>query len=235
VAAYPRSAKLRLVRAQAWLGGRWAFRSRLRTARLLGGFARTEAQSQLELCRAARVCDDLRRRGMYLRHSLDEARHARDFAEHASELARAAGEGGFVSSAAGSEDLFEALGETRFLAFVYRGERRGRTEFEVYARLLHRRGDSALAQLFERLVLDERQHEAYSVRLLEELAGDDEAKRALGWAARAEAWRAFRGHGRRLARLLYFACMLLVYAALTPYALAFRWLSRPRRGLVSEP
>jgi hypothetical protein len=235
VAARPRAAKLWFVRAQAWLGGSIAFTSQLRTARLLYGFACTEAQSQLELCRAARACQDPRRRAMYLRHALDEARHARVFGEHAAELAHAAGAEGFPAPAAASEDLFDALGETRFLAFVYRGERRGRTEFEVYAKLLHRRGVSSLALLFERLVLDERQHEAYTARLLEELGGEAGARRALGWAARSDAWLAFRRHGRRFAGLLYTLSMLLVYAALAPYALAIRWLSRPPRGFVNDP
>jgi rubrerythrin len=231
----PASSRLWLARLTAWLGGHFAFRSQRRTAGLLYGFARTEAQSQLELYRAARICEDVARRALYLRHALDEARHARTFEEHASQVARAAGAQDLPGPSAGSENLFELLGEARFLAFVHLGERRGRTQFEVYARLLHRRGALPLARLFEQLVHDERQHEAYTARLLQEVFGAPEARRALRWAARSAAWRAFRRHGRRLAGAVYTACMLLVYATLAPYALAFRLLSKPRRGFSSDP
>lgn len=222
------------MRALAWLAGQWAFRSLPRTARLLHGFARTEEQSQLELRQAARLCGDARRAARYLRHALDEGRHARAFAERATELARAAGSAGFPRPAAGCESLYEQLGELRFLAFVHAGERRGRVEFETYARLLRRRGDRALAQLFEDLVQDERQHEAYSARLLEELAGSGGARRALRWAAGDSAWREFRRRGRALAGLLYAATMLVVYVALAPYALAYRALSPKPRGFSRE-
>jgi hypothetical protein len=223
------------VRALAWLAGQWAFRSRPRTARLLHAFARTEEQSQLELRQAARSCGDDRRRARYLRHALDEARHARAFAEHAAELARAAGSAGFARPSAGCESLYERLGELRFLAFVHAGERRGRVEFETYARLLRRRGNEALAKLFEDLVQDERQHEAYSARLLEELAGNAGARRALRWAARNGAWREFRRRGRALAGVFYGMTMLLVYAALAPFALAYRALSPKPCGFSREP
>jgi len=221
------------MRALAWLAGQWAFRSAPRTARLLHGFARTEEQSQLELRQAARLCADDRRRARYLRHALDETRHARAFAEHAALLAHAAGSAGFPRPSAGCENLYERWGELRFLAFVHAGERRGRVEFETYARLL-RRGKDALAQLFDDLVQDERQHEAYSARLLEELAGEAGARRALRWAARSNAWREFRRRGRALARVLYGATMLIVYVALAPFALAYRVLSPESRGFSRE-
>lgn len=223
------------VRALAWLAGQWAFASLPRTARLLHGFARTEEQSQLELRQAARLCSNERRRARYLRHALDEASHAQAFAQHATELARAAGSAGFPRPAAGCEDLFEQLGELRFLAFVHAGERRGRIEFETFARLLRRRGNDALANLFDNLVKDERQHEAYSARLLEELAGEAGARRALRWAALSGAWREFRRRGRALGGLAYGATMLLVYAALAPFALAYRALSPKPRGFSREP
>jgi rubrerythrin len=223
------------VRAVAWLAGQWAFRSLPRTARLLHGFARTEEQSQLELRQAARLCTDERRRARYLRHALDESRHARAFAERSSELAQAAGSVGFPRPTAACESLFERWGELRFLAFVHAGERRGRVEFETYARLLRRRGADTLALLFEDLLQDERQHEAYSARLLEELAGKAGAGRALRWAATSGAWREFRRRGRALAGALYAATMLLVYVALAPFALAYRALSPKPRGFSREP
>jgi hypothetical protein len=221
-------------RALSWLGGQWAFRSQSRTARLLHGFARTEEQSQLELRQAARKCSDEGRCARYLRHALDESRHARAFAEHAEELGRASGAAAFPRPSASCQDLYEKLGELRFLAFVHAGERRGRAEFETYARLLRRRGADALALLFESLLHDERQHEAYSARLLEELAGSAGARRALRWAARNGAWREFRRRGRALARALYGVTTLLVYVALAPFALAYRALGKERRGFSRE-
>jgi hypothetical protein len=222
------------IRVQAWLGGQWSLGSPRRAARLLYGFARTEEQSQLELRQAARACTDDRRRARYLRHALDEARHAQAFAEHAEELARAAGALGFPRPSASSENLYEHLGEVRFLAFVYAGERRGRIEFETYARLLRRRGADTLATLFEGLVQDERQHEAYSVRLLEELTDEAGARRAVRWVTRWEAWRTFRRHGRALGGALYWATMLLVYVALAPFGLVSRLTAKPTRGFSRE-
>jgi rubrerythrin len=223
------------MRGLAWLAGQWAFSSLPRTARLLHGFARTEEQSQLELRQAARLCDDERRRARYLRHALDEARHARAFAERAAELARRAGIPSLPRPSAGCESLYERLGELRFLAFVHAGERRGRVEFATYAAVLRRRGQDELAKLFEDLVQDERQHESYSARLLEELAGERGARRALRWAGRNAAWQEFRRRGRALAGGLYRAMMLLVFVALAPFALAYRVLDRKPQGFSADP
>lgn len=222
------------LRAFAWLGGRWAFSSQRRAARLLHGFARTEAQSQLELRLAARACTDDSRRARYLRHALDETRHAQAFAEHARELARAAGAEGFARPSAGCERLYERLGEVRFLAFVHVGEQRGRAEFETYARLSRQRGANATALLFEGLIADERQHEAYTAQLLTELAGVDGARGAVRWVRRWQAWREFRRRGRKLASALYGASMLLLYLALAPFALTLRLFGKTERGFSRE-
>jgi hypothetical protein len=222
------------LRPFSWLGGQWAFSNERRAARLLHGFACTEEQSQLELRLAARACTDERRQARYLRHALDETRHARAFAEHANELARAAGADGFARPSAGCERLYERLGEVRFLAFVHVGEQRGRAEFETYARLLHQRGADATAQLFEGLIADERQHEAYTAQLLAELAGVDGARRAVRWVRRWQAWREFRRRGRRLAGALYGVSMLLVYVALAPFALPLRLFGKSERGFSRE-
>ena len=218
----------------AWLGGQWAFRSQRRAARLLHGFACTEEQSQLELRLAARACTDERRRARYLRHALDETRHAHAFSEHARELAHAAGAAGFARPSAGCEQLYERLGELRFLAFVHLGEQRGRAEFETYARLLRSRGADTTAQLFEGLIADERQHEAYTARLLAELGGAHGARRAVRWVRRWQAWREFRRRGRKLAGAMYAGTMLLVYVALAPFALTLRSFGKTERGFSRE-
>jgi rubrerythrin len=230
-----RSRDLWWVRALARLGGRRSFRAQRRTARLLYGFACTEAQSELELRDAARACPDVRRQALYLRHALDEARHARAFAEHAQALSRLAGGAAFSRPSAGSEGLFERLGELRFLAFVHAAERRGRVEFETYATLARERGALGLAQLFEELIRDERQHEAYSARLLDELGGETEGPRALAFARRWQAWRAFRRIGSAVSGALFRVTMLSLYALLAPFALLWRLRPNRRHGFSSEP
>jgi hypothetical protein len=114
------------------------------------------------------------------------------------------------------------------------GEQRGRAEFEAYARLLRKRGADATALLFEGLIADERQHEAYTAQLLNELAGVDGARRALRWVRRWQAWREFRRRGRKLAGALYGVSMLLVYVALAPFALTLRLLGKAERGFSRE-
>jgi hypothetical protein len=218
----------------ARLGGAWAFARPSRTARLLLGFARTEQQSEIELRQAAGACGDVRRRAMYLRHALDEARHARVFFEQASQILRAQGQGAAFPRAP-SEELFARLGEARFVAFVARGERQGRTEFEIYGRMLRRRGRGELAALFEGLVKDELQHEAYTARLLGELGGAGGARRLMRWAARRHLWSELRRRGRAFSSFVYLASMWLAFWLLTPYALLFKRFSRPRLGFSAEP
>jgi rubrerythrin len=224
----------RWTRAVARLGGTWALSSPRRTARLLYGFSGTEEQSQLELRQAAALCGDEHRRALYLRHALDEARHAQVFAQHAAALEAESGSPELSRPAACLEDLFDGLGEIRFLAFVYRGERRGRTEFEEYQKLLERRGQHDLARLFGELARDERHHEAYTWGLLRELCDERERRRVLAWSARREAWLAFRRHGRRVGALLYGLSVLVVYGLLAPYALLWRLFAKERRGFSSE-
>ena len=223
-----------LVALLARLGGLWAFSRRSRTARLLLGFAATEQQSQIELRQAAAACSDVRRRAMYLRHALDEARHARAFFEQASKILQAHGEG-TVFPTAPSEELFGRLGETRFVAFVARGERQGRIEFEVYGRLLRKRGQGELAALFEGLVKDERQHEAYTARLLGELCGEKGARSLMRWVGRRYLWSELRRPGRAFSGFVYATSMWLAFWLLAPYSLLFRRFSRPRLGFSTEP
>ena len=103
----------------------WALPGNL--ARKLRGFAEVEAESVLEMRIAAARTVDPQRRVLYLRHALDEERHARAFSHAAREHGAA-----WAPLHVSSEDLFERLGEERFLAFIHRGERRGRMQFESY-------------------------------------------------------------------------------------------------------
>ena len=110
-------------------------------ARKFHGFARAEHGSMLDLRLAAARTSSSTRAARYLRHALDEARHTQMFAARSTELRRERGLASLGAPAADTEHLFEALGEVRFLAFVHRGEQRGRAQFEIYRGLFSRRGD----------------------------------------------------------------------------------------------
>ncbi|HVV82944.1 MAG TPA: ferritin-like domain-containing protein, partial [Kofleriaceae bacterium] len=175
---------------------------------------------------AAHATTSLDRRVRYLRHALDETRHAAMFTRRANELRAARGLPPAGPPRADTEALFARLGEVGFLAFVHRGERRGRRQFEVYARHFGRRGDDRTRALFEAILVDERQHEAYTRELLVELCGERGARRALRRAGRWEAWRTWRRAGRALAAALYTVAMTALYLVIAPLA----WLGlRGRR------
>ena len=211
-------------------------------ARKLQGFARAEQASRIDLLQAAEQSASPARRALYLRHALDEARHARLFANRSAELRRDAGRAPYGRPLADTEELFERLGEVGFLAFVHRGEGRGRRQFEIYQRHFARRGDRRTAALFRAILVDERRHEDYTRRLLVEVAGGEPAaRRALRRAGLWEAWRRWRRAGRALAGLLYGAAMTTLYLVAVPLCwvpLALRrrgggaagWLAAPPAG-----
>jgi hypothetical protein len=148
--------------------------------RKLESFGRAEEGSRIDLLAAAHATPSLSRRARYLRHALDETRHAAMFARRANELRAERGLPPAGPPRADSEALFERLGELAFLAFVHRGERRGRRQFEVYARHFARHGDQRTRALFEAILVDELEHEAYTRELLVELCGDERmARKAL--------------------------------------------------------
>ncbi|HET7501255.1 MAG TPA: ferritin family protein [Kofleriaceae bacterium] len=218
----PRQAVVRLVTPLVWrLPGHGA--------RKLYGFARAEQASRIDLLLAAQRTDSLRRRGLYLRHAIDETRHAAMFWRRSSELRSEEQRAPFTPPVADTEDLFERLGERRFLAFVHRGERRGREQFELYARHFGERGDARTCALFEAILSDERRHESYTRALLVELAGGERAARAeLRRAALWEAWRIWRRAGRALAGAIYTLAMAVIYVVTGPFAaLGLRALRRP--------
>jgi rubrerythrin len=181
-------------------------------ARKLYGFARAEQGSRIDLLQAAHRTASERRRALYLRHALDESRHAGMFWRRSTELRAAADRPPYPPPVADTERLFERLGELGFLAFVHRGERRGRQQFERYAGHFGRRGDTRTRALFEAILGDERRHESYTRVLLVELAGGERGARgALRRAALWEAWRTWRRAGRALASAIYSLAMIAIY------------------------
>lgn len=198
-------------------------------ARKLFGFARAEQASRIDLLQAARLTTSLTRKALYLRHAADETRHAVLFARRSTELRTEAGKASYGPPIADTEDLFERLGEVRFLAFVHRGEARGRRQFEVYARHFTACGDVRSAQLFEGILADEARHEDYTGKLLVELAGSDAAARTeLRRAALWEAWRTWRRAGRAIAGLVFTLAMSVVYLLAAPPTALVSLLGRGR-------
>jgi hypothetical protein len=200
-------------------------------ARKLHRFALAEQGSHLDMRLAAARTDSPGRRVAYLKHALDEARHAQMFTRASAELRQRRGRAPFAREPADGGDLYERLGEVHFLAFVHRGERRGRQQFEAYRDYFGRRGDNKLRAMFEAILEDERVHEEYSRALLLELAGSEAAaRRALRWVAAWEAWRTFRRAGKTMAEAIYFVAMVVLYATLWPLALFIRIVRPARRG-----
>src|SRR5215831_6419583 len=146
-------------------------------ARKLYSFSLAEHGSMLDLKAAARLTASPERSAAYVRHLLDETRHARMFATRSAELRAAEGKASFGFPSADIENLFERLGEVRFLAFVHRGECRGRQQFETYSDWFARRGDVKTRAMFDAIVRDETRHETYTRELLVELAGGEGAAR----------------------------------------------------------
>jgi rubrerythrin len=211
------------------------FRFGARVAPRLHAFARAEEGSRRDLRLAAAACESAERAALYLRHANDEKRHAAVLTRRADEIRGDRGEPPLGAAEADVEALFETLGELRFLAFVHRGEARGRRQFEAHATFFRGRGDERTARMFEAILEDERRHEAYSRELLVELAGGDrEARRALRSAAAWGAWRAFRRAGRATVGPLFALSMWILYALSAPLAVLVR-LVRPVRAGYRTP
>lgn len=188
-------------------------------ARKLFKFSLAEHGSMLDLALAAQSAPSRERRALYLRHMVDEARHARMFAMRSAELRLERGEQSLGFPVADTEDLFDRLGEVRFLAFVHRGEIRGRRQFETYRDWFARQGDRKSHALFTAIVRDELRHEQYTYDLLVELAGGRRSAHAeLRAAALWEAWRTWRRFGRLFAEKAYFLVMLAIYGVCGPIA-----------------
>lgn len=212
----------------------WVWAKPQRAASLLLSFSRAERSSMLDMLAAARATPSDTRRAQYLTHALDEERHARTFFARAREL-----RDGRVSTdenAADFDALYERLGETGFVAYVHRGERRGRAQFEQHRSVLRARGDEQGARLFEAILVDEARHEAYTHALLLELAGSEaSARAALRKAALREALWTWRRAGRNVSGLLFTIATSLLFLLLAPLHLLYRnrkkpgWITRGAR------
>jgi hypothetical protein len=203
-------------------------------ARMLHGFARAEQGSMIDMLAAANLTPSPARRALYLRHALDEGRHAGMFARRSAELRRAGGRAPLGPVLADTEQLFERLGEARFLAFVHLGEARGLAQFEAHIRACRRGGDDRSAALLEAISADETRHERYTGELLAELSGGARgARRAVRRARLWEAWRLWRRAGRWVSARVYAALMLALFVAVAPFALLVRLLHPARPGWVT--
>ena len=111
-------------------------------ARKLFKFSLAEHGSMLDLSAAANLTLSRERQAAYLRHLLDEKRHAQMFSARSTEIRRKQNLETLGFPNADTEKLFERLGEVRFLAFVHRGEKRGRQQFEAYRDWFARQGDT---------------------------------------------------------------------------------------------
>lgn len=215
----------------ARLHARWIARRPAAAARAFDRFAKAEQGSMLTLKWAAAKVGAPERRAIYLDQALEEQRHAGLFSKRAAEL-RGQGETLPVVST-DAEDLFEQLGEVRFLAFLHRGERRAVVEFAHYQAAFAQGGDAQSAALFAEIVTEEQNHQDYPLALIATLTNDAKAAaRAARFVAAWEAWRSFRRLGRFLAERCYQVGMWCLYPLLAPLALWVRIVRPEVRGLV---
>jgi hypothetical protein len=201
---------------------------------MLLAFARAERSSFYDMMEAANATPEVPRKAQYLAHAVDEARHAKMFTLRALELdpSRASDPSLFHSD---FEHLFTRLGEARFMAFVHLGERRGRSQMQLFRDELTalegtRRADPKTRALLDTVMRDEVEHERYSLALSQALGGS-----LLG----ARAWELRRGWlraGAAVTGLLFTALTSVLYLLLFPLALIEKTRGRnlspsPRGGV----
>jgi rubrerythrin len=210
------------------------WRSDVKIAGKLEGFAATEAGSALDMLKAAELTDDPRLRRLFFEHALDEARHAQLFRDRARQLLvgsrRKASEYDVIRAT--RQNLYERLGLVRFVAFVYLAERRGELQFRALGD--HFRGRPDLEALFRRIGRDERFHVAYSRKLLGELRSGGQARavrRALLRIRLGRARDAWLRAGRIFGDLMSRALLGLLYLVVLPlFVLVSRALDPARAG-----
>jgi hypothetical protein len=191
-----------------------------RGATKIFGFALMEHANMLDLHAAAVLTESPERRAAYLQHMLDEARHARMFVARAVELRLEAALPSLGFPIADSQNLFETLGELRFLAFVHRGEVRASRQLRTYAELYREQGDGESSAMLAAVAEAEHRHEQYANDLLTKLAGPKQARAEVRAVIAWEAWRTWRRMGMAVAGLAYYLSMLAVYFVLGPLAAA---------------
>ena len=211
-------ALLRLAAPLAWRDDR-------AIATKLMGFAATEQGSALDMLRAAERTADPRLRRLFLRHGLDEARHAQRFRDTARAIAPEHAQARHHEAVrAERQDLWDNLGETRFVAFVYVSEARAAKQFAVLAD--HFAGHGTLGPLFTEIGKDEQFHVAYSKQLLDEWreAGRGrEVARALRRVKLTGAWGVWRRAGHRIGdRVVRLVMALLFLTVVAPFGLISR-------------
>jgi hypothetical protein len=206
------------------------WRDRRHVAMHLEGFAATEAGSALDMLKAAELESDPKLRRLFFRHALDEARHAQLFRDAARRVhpdgVRAIPDRAVIRAT--RQNLYKELGLVRFIAFVYLSERRAARQFAAIARRFA--ADPVIADLFAKVLRDEKFHVAYSGFLLDRWRADGrnaEVRSALLRVRAATAWTAWRRAGRVIGDLVARAMLLLVWALVLPlFALIER--RRPR-------
>jgi hypothetical protein len=204
-------------------------------AKVLYGFSLAEYGSMLDLRAAARYTPSLKRSALYVRHLSDEVRHADLFSQRSAELRREIGREPLGGPHADIENLFQTLGEQRFLAFVHRGELRACRQFEVYEEWLKRHGDKKTSNIFKAILQDERRHAEYTWHLLHTLAGSEraartEVRKAALWEAKCRWLRI----GNSMAGKTFFVLASVVYLLSAPYVLLVRRMYPERRGWIGS-
>lgn len=215
-----------------------AWRGDAKIARRLAGFAATEAGSALDMLKAAEICGDEKYRRLFFRHALDEARHADMFQGMAKSLASDAAQWGeYAQIHATRQNLLAQYGLVRFLAFVHVAETKAAQQFEQLRRRFANRPE--IAELFAKVLRDEKFHVAYSRHLLDMLIAQGQGKEvraALLKVRWAGAWQAWRRAGRRIGDVLSRGLLTLLYwVVVPPFALMQRLSERGESAGWHEP
>jgi hypothetical protein len=204
-----------------------------RSAKKFFEFALAEQGSMLDLSAAAHLTASEKRRALYVKHLLDEKRHALMFSLRSAELFYQAGRKPYGNLHADIENLFQTLGEIRFLAFVHVGESRACQQFVVYRNWFKKQGDNTNKSLFEAILKDEQRHADYTWDLLVEITGSERAaRRELRNVRIWEAWRNWRRVGKSFASKLFVILSLCIYLLIAPYAVLTRLFKRQRKGWI---
>lgn len=216
--------------ALAWWTGALSFHSPARTIARLYAFSLAEDSTMIELEAAANLTRDPIRAAAYLRHAADEARHARMFTARARSIANEYSLVAPPPPAADASALLRTLGEIDFLAFVHRGEQRGRARFEGWERTFRTHGDLHTASLFSALVEDERRHETYSRDLLVMLTGEIGARKALRRVGLRSVWQSYLRLASTTSLALYHVFLWTLAPLLFALGIWTRWMLPVRAG-----